>query len=89
MKLKLKTLHPKAQSEILAARGIQRSKTDLAPKVMRFVKYVPRIKHPDEAPAPSINIWAAGSYDGAELRPFIGRAGSMDAYALPSHGVRT
>ncbi len=24
------------------------------------------------------------SYDGAELRPFTGRPGSMDAYALPS-----
>ena len=25
-----------------------------------------------------------GNYDGAELRPFDGRPGSMDAYALPS-----
>lgn len=26
----------------------------------------------------------SGTYDGAELRPFDGRPGSMDAYALPS-----
>ena len=32
-----------------------------------------------------------GRYDGAELKPFTGRPGSMDAYALPSlnSGVRT
>jgi hypothetical protein len=33
----------------------------------------------------------SGRYDGAELKPFTGRPGSMDAYALPSlnSGVRT
>jgi hypothetical protein len=32
-----------------------------------------------------------GRYDGAELKPFTGRPGSMDAYTLPSlnSGVRT
>ena len=25
-----------------------------------------------------------GTYDGAELRPYIGRPGAMDAYSLPS-----
>jgi len=32
-----------------------------------------------------------GRYDGAELKPFTGRPGSMDAYGLPSlrNGVRT
>ena len=32
-----------------------------------------------------------GRYDGAELKPFTGRPGSMDAYGLPSlnSGVRT
>jgi len=32
----------------------------------------------------------AGTYDGAELRPYTGRPGAMDAYALPSlaNGVR-
>ena len=28
-------------------------------------------------------------YDGAELRPFAGRPGAMDAYALESRGHRT
>jgi len=44
------------------------------------------------APAPSAGIAApriahltvAGMYDGAELRPFEGRPGAMDAFALPS-----
>lgn len=27
------------------------------------------------------------SYDGAELRPFTGRAGAMAAFALPSRGI--
>ena len=33
----------------------------------------------------------SGRYDGAELKPFQGRPGSMDAYGLPSlnSGVRT
>ena len=33
----------------------------------------------------------SGRYDGAELKPFTGRPGSMDAYGLPSlnSGVRT
>lgn len=28
--------------------------------------------------------WHRGSYDGAELRPYTGRPGSMDAYSKPS-----
>lgn len=28
-------------------------------------------------------------YDGAELRPFAGRPGAMDAFSLPSRGFRT
>jgi hypothetical protein len=27
-----------------------------------------------------------GTYDGAELRPYSGRTGAMDAYSLPSRG---
>jgi hypothetical protein len=27
------------------------------------------------------------TYDGAELRPFEGRPGAMDAYKLPSKGI--
>lgn len=29
-----------------------------------------------------------GRYDGAEMRPFTGRAGAMDAFRLPSRGMR-
>lgn len=32
-------------------------------------------------------IVGAGNYDGAELRPFEGRPGSMDAYGIKSLGV--
>jgi hypothetical protein len=28
-------------------------------------------------------------YDGKELRPYQGRPGAMDAFALPSRGFRT
>ena len=34
-------------------------------------------------PAPQINKMA-GTYDGAELRPFTGRPGAMDAFDKPS-----
>ena len=35
-------------------------------------------------PAAANDAFKRGAYDGAELRPFTGRPGSMDAYALPS-----
>lgn len=35
-----------------------------------------------------VNVMDQPPYDGAELRPFTGRAGAMDAYALPSRGIR-
>jgi hypothetical protein len=35
-------------------------------------------------PAPANDVFKRGMYDGKELRPFTGRPGSMDAYALPS-----
>jgi len=34
--------------------------------------------------APVRNSNAKGTYSGAELQPFAGRPGAMDAYALPS-----
>lgn len=30
------------------------------------------------------NMWSGGVYDGAELRPFTGRRGALDAYKIPS-----
>lgn len=35
-------------------------------------------------PAPANDVFERGVYDGAELRAFTGRPGSMDAYDLPS-----
>ena len=35
-------------------------------------------------PAPANDVFKRGTYEGKELRPFNGRPGSMDAYALPS-----
>lgn len=29
----------------------------------------------------------SGTYDGAELRPFAGRPGAMDAFSMPSRGI--
>jgi hypothetical protein len=39
---------------------------------------------PNAATAPVAVPVKAGDYDGAELRPYNGRPGAMDAYALPS-----
>jgi hypothetical protein len=43
-----------------------------------------------EADTPARTITSFGqptNYDGAELRPYTGRPGSMDAYALKSRGM--
>lgn len=43
-----------------------------------------------EADTPARTITSFGqtsTYDGAELRPYTGRPGSMDAYALKSVGI--
>lgn len=46
-----------------------------------------RLRRP--ANAPITNATTTELYDGAELRPFEGRPGAMDAFALPSLiGVR-
>lgn len=49
----------------------------------------PHVAHKRHAPlvvreAPVRNSNAKGTYAGAELQPFSGRPGAMDAYALPS-----
>ena len=71
------------------SRGTQ--PTDLAPKRMRDNSgaYVKRIKAKGEVGSAYRDIWTDGTYDGADLRPFEGRPGSMVAYSLPSRGVRT
>jgi hypothetical protein len=51
--------------------------------------FQPRKREANEAGAPYKNIWTDEVYMGEELRPFAGRAGAMDAYALPSSGLST
>jgi hypothetical protein len=73
------------------AKHLVRPKEDLAPKRMRdnSAKYVARVREANEAHPNQKNIWSEGHYDGAELKPFEGRPGSMDAFYLPSLGVAT
>lgn len=35
-----------------------------------------------------VDVMHGGTYDGADLRPFEGRAGALAAYALPSRGMQ-
>jgi len=43
---------------------------------------------PQTVAAPrEVNVMHAPRYDGAELRPFTGRVGAMDAFGLPSRGM--
>jgi hypothetical protein len=54
-------------------------------------KYVERKKLPGEAKAAELNIWNRTTYrtgDG-DYTAQVPRAGSMDAYKLPSRGHRT
>lgn len=46
----------------------------------------PHSETPGATQAPDSSWSERGTYDGAELRPFEGRPGAMDAYALPSRG---
>ena len=50
------------------------------PRVVVLKNAVPTVVR--EAPVRNGN--AKGTYSGAELQPFAGRPGAMDAYALPS-----
>lgn len=38
--------------------------------------------------APRTNSVMTGTYNGTELKPFEGRPGAMDAYSLPSKGIK-
>ena len=50
--------------------------------------YVPSDLPPGAAPPNTYTMLKdKGTYNGAELRPFDGRPGSMDAYKLPSRGI--
>ena len=42
---------------------------------------------PSKALPNTINPFEGDPYDGAELRPFDGRPGAMDAFRLPSRGL--
>lgn len=43
---------------------------------------------PQTVAGPRVVEVMQGKYNGAELRPFNGRPGAMDAYSLPSRGMR-
>ena len=54
-------------------------------------EYVERVKRPGEVSAPALSIWDRGVYrsgDGDSMRQ-VPRAGSLDAFSLPSRGNRT
>lgn len=57
----------------LAARHLARSRTLAGPRTEQAHQRVN-----------NANMHTRGTYDGAELRPFDGRPGAMDAYHLPS-----
>lgn len=49
--------------------------------------HVPQKPKAAAPPTPYPYYWKNGTYDGKELRPYEGRPGAMDAYALPSRGI--
>lgn len=51
-----------------------------APHVVAHKRHAPLVVREE----PVRNSNAKGTYSGAELQPFSGRPGAMDAYALPS-----
>lgn len=71
------------------SRGTQ--PTDLAPKRMRDNSgaYTKRAKKPGETPMPFRDIWTKDHYDGADLKPFQGRPGSLDFLRCKSLGLST
>lgn len=48
----------------------------------------PEVKPMGEVAGPRVVEVMHGHYNGAELRPYNGRPGAMDAYKLPSRGMR-
>ena len=58
-------------------------------KRLALEKSPPRQRLPTEAqPRIHVNASQRESYTGAELRPYTGRPGAMDAYKLPSLGLK-
>ena len=60
-----------------------------ARKASRVAEFERRLAEVQANIDPIRNSNTGSSYDGAELRPFDGRPGAMDAYALPSLGLST
>lgn len=62
-------------------------------KVKRIMSIKPQTSYampkPENAAGPRNTAISRENYDGAELRPYDGRPGAMDAYSLPSKGFRT
>ena len=53
----------------------------------RSAEFERRLKEVQACTNPIRNSNTGKVYDGAELRPFDGRPGAMDAFALPSLGL--
>ena len=53
----------------------------------RHAEFEQRLAEVQANTDPIRNSNAHGYYDGAELLPFDGRPGAMDAYSLPSRGL--
>lgn len=87
----MKSMSPASHYADLKAKGIESRKNPTRKQweESQRAKWQPRQRAPGEAPSSTMNIWTSDVYDGAELRPFAGRPGAMDAFALPSAGVRT
>lgn len=49
---------------------------------------VTRAPKKEKVPPYSIDLSKVPPYDGAELRPYEGRPGAMDAFRLPSRGLK-
>lgn len=49
--------------------------------------YLEKVNPPSKALPNTINPYEGDPYDGAELKPFDGRPGAMDAFRLPSRGL--
>lgn len=77
------TLRVNKETDLYNHGGLATSKSKKSTEVFK-----PRKKHPREALPPASDLWDRGVYNGLELRPFTGRPGAMDAFALPSRGIK-
>lgn len=56
-------------------------------KTKKFTLHEPVRPRPSRPVTPPAGWRNRETYDGAELKPFTGRPGAMDAFKLPSRGI--